>query len=136
MNHLTSNVKHHNGQHVNITIRLEEITEESLNNHNNQQRQIRKSSDDQLNSADTANANASSNKLQWEVEDLKNVELLNYLHDWNFPIFQFYEKSSKHVLSQVRKIIALLRDLLLFRFRSLKNAGSNALSYLFFHRYL
>ena len=71
-------------QQLNMSLKLEEITEEDVNNH------VRKRS---LLEVD---------KLQWEVDDLKNFDLLNYLHDWNFPIFQFYEISSRNILSQVR----------------------------------
>ncbi|RNA15771.1 cGMP-inhibited 3 -5 -cyclic phosphodiesterase A [Brachionus plicatilis] len=40
-------------------------------------------------------------ELLWQTEDLKYLELLNYLHDWNFPIFKFYEKSNQNVISQM-----------------------------------
>jgi hypothetical protein len=43
----------------------------------------------------------STNKLPWQLNDLSKLELLNYLHDWNFPIFQLYEKSNNHILSKV-----------------------------------
>lgn len=39
--------------------------------------------------------------LLWQTDDLKDLDLLNYLHDWNFPIFQFFEKSNHNVISQV-----------------------------------
>ena len=69
---------------MNVSLKLEEITEEESNDHS------RKKSLLEIDS------------LEWEVDDLKKLELLNYLHDWNFPIFQFYEISSKNILSQVR----------------------------------
>jgi hypothetical protein len=69
---------------MNVSLKLEEITEEDSNDHS------RKKSLLEIDS------------LEWEVDDLKKLELLNYLHDWNFPIFQFYEISSKNILSQVR----------------------------------
>lgn len=42
-------------------------------------------------------------KSVWQhPEDLeKNADLLNCLHDWNFPIFRFGERSKKFILSQV-----------------------------------
>ena len=43
----------------------------------------------------------STNKLPWQLNDLNKLELLNYLHDWNFPIFQLNEKSNNHILSKV-----------------------------------
>lgn len=45
--------------------------------------------------------------LIWQTEDLKNLDLLNYLHDWSFPIFQFYEISNHNVISQVSFYIYL-----------------------------
>lgn len=44
-------------------------------------------------------------ELLWQTEDLKYLELLNYLHDWNFPIFKFYEKSNQNVISQVSNFL-------------------------------
>ena len=38
---------------------------------------------------------------KWKVEDLNDIKCLNYLHDWNFPIFQFYESSNQCVLSKM-----------------------------------
>ena len=31
----------------------------------------------------------------------KNADLLNCLHDWNFPIFRFGQRAQKFILSQV-----------------------------------
>ncbi len=83
----SSQLKQHlsTSQQLNMSLKLEEITEEESNGH------VRKKSFQEL------------DKLQWEIDDLKNYDLLNYLHDWNFPIFQFYEISSKNILSQVSK---------------------------------
>lgn len=44
---------------------------------------------------------SSEDNLAWQAEDLKDLDLLNYLHDWSFPIFQFYEKSNHNIISQV-----------------------------------
>ena len=42
------------------------------------------------------------NKLPWQISELNGLDLLGYLHDWNFPIFQLNEKSNGQVLSKVR----------------------------------
>ncbi len=42
-----------------------------------------------------------SNKKLWKEDDLKQIELLNYIHDWSFPIFELYEISKQNVLSHV-----------------------------------
>jgi hypothetical protein len=49
--------------------------------------------------------NNDSNSKIWNVEDLESIDLLNYLHDWNFPIFQLNEKSNENVLSQVSPLV-------------------------------
>ncbi len=45
---------------------------------------------------------AADSKLPWQVDDLKSLDLLGYMHDWNFPIFQLNDKSSGHILSKVK----------------------------------
>jgi hypothetical protein len=40
-------------------------------------------------------------KLPWQPEDLNNLDYLNYLHDWNFPIFKFNNESPDFILSQM-----------------------------------
>jgi hypothetical protein len=44
---------------------------------------------------------AADSKLPWQVDDLKSLDLLGYMHDWNFPIFQLNDKSNGHILSKV-----------------------------------
>lgn len=39
--------------------------------------------------------------LTWSPDDIEDVHLLQYIHDWNFPIFQLYEKSQNNILSHV-----------------------------------
>ena len=46
-------------------------------------------------------SSSADSKLPWQVDDLKSLDLLGYLHDWNFPIFQLNDKSNGHVLSKV-----------------------------------
>ena len=41
--------------------------------------------------------------LNWQVEDLNDLEELQSLHNWNFPIFKFYAKSPENILSEVYK---------------------------------
>lgn len=49
-----------------------------------------------------------SDKLSWQVSEISSIELLDYLHDWNFPIFQLNDKSNNHILSKVIYLIDLL----------------------------
>lgn len=39
--------------------------------------------------------------LPWNPNDCDKLEILNYIHDWSFPIFTFAEKSDNFVLSKV-----------------------------------
>lgn len=45
----------------------------------------------------------SSIKLPWHESETNQIELLDYLHDWNFPIFQLNEKTDNHILSKVQR---------------------------------
>jgi hypothetical protein len=51
---------------------------------------------------DDKDLDSDSRRSDWQPEDLDNMDYLNYLHDWNFPIFKFYHESPKNILSQVR----------------------------------
>ena len=66
--------------------RLEEIKEELFNS---------------LGHKNRGQGSSESQLVEWNEADLKGIELLNYLHDWNFPIFELYEKSQQNILSQV-----------------------------------
>lgn len=39
----------------------------------------------------------------WSESDLKDIELLERIYDWNFPIFELSEKSNNNILSHVSK---------------------------------
>ena len=84
--------------------RLEEIQEEATVNIN---KMVRPSSRVDNSSAeeehdDEKDLESDSRRSEWQPEDLDNMDYLNYLHDWNFPIFKFYHESPKNILSQVR----------------------------------
>lgn len=52
------------------------------------------------------NDNVSQPVVWTHPDDLeKNSDLLNCLHDWNFPIFRFGQKAQKFILSQVESTI-------------------------------
>ena len=53
------------------------------------------------NSGNKTNEIDSIDDLPWTLNELENTELVNQIHDWNFPIFKFYEKSNTFVLSKV-----------------------------------
>jgi hypothetical protein len=40
--------------------------------------------------------------VPWSTVELENLDLMNHIHDWNFPIFTFFERSNNYVLSKVR----------------------------------
>lgn len=50
----------------------------------------------------TSNQEDISESIWVHPDDLeKNADLLNCLHDWNFPIFRFGQRAQKFILSQV-----------------------------------
>ncbi len=73
--------------------KLNEINEEILNN-------LKIGS-----SSKPSNSDNSNQQKIWKENEINDIELLNYLHDWNFPIFQLYEKSDQFILSHVLIII-------------------------------
>ena len=78
--------------HTICSQKLEKIKEE-YNNGNKKNQENNRSIDETKNNFE--------DDLLWQTDDLKDLDLLNYLHDWNFPIFQFFEKSNHNVISQV-----------------------------------
>lgn len=48
-----------------------------------------------------SNSNANVNDKLWQVEDIRNLYLLNFLHKWSFPIFEFGDCAKNFVLSKV-----------------------------------
>lgn len=54
------------------------------------------------NSKISENENLDDGGLPWSINELENTELICQMHDWNFPIFKFYEKSNHYVLSKVK----------------------------------
>jgi hypothetical protein len=54
------------------------------------------------------NRNKCINNLPWNTDDCDKLEILNYIHDWSFPIFTFAEQSDNFVLSKVCQLHVLL----------------------------
>ena len=40
-------------------------------------------------------------KKTWNENDLKDIQLLERIYDWNFPIFELSDKSNNNILSHV-----------------------------------
>lgn len=69
--------------------------------HNYQSKQPSTVDDEEYNVAYLQRTNEDANVWQHPDDLDKNADLLNCLHDWNFPIFRFGERAKKFILSQM-----------------------------------
>ncbi len=84
----------------NNNLKLEEIEEEAANHAINKKLRNAEKSTSDYEDEEYEKENKDE-KLPWQPEDLNNLDYLNYLHDWNFPIFKFSNNSPDFVLSQM-----------------------------------